>query len=213
MIQWASLPRLDESAQHTKRSLGRLWDLGGRVLARGGLGLQDKGSGHIVFQSRTRGGVGVLSGDCSDPPVANEARASVTMEGRQAAGIHARREGSAGNDTEKTFGARTGVASPWNLQRKNYCRSKSGREGEHSRPPPPRIVNKNTCGEGKGARSNNVEGSTVENEPFCHPGFPVPVLRHRGCLLLNPPDKYTHTCTRLCINRVLESVLHVAFSH
>lgn len=95
------------------------------------------GSGHIVFQSRTREGVGVLSGDCSDPRAAHEARASVTMEGRQAAGIHARREGSTGYDTEKTFGARTGVASPWNLQRKNYCRSKSGREGEHSRPPPP----------------------------------------------------------------------------
>lgn len=49
MIQWASLPRLDESAQHTKRSLGRLWDLGGSVLARGGLGLQDKASGFRTY--------------------------------------------------------------------------------------------------------------------------------------------------------------------
>lgn len=172
------------------------------------------GSGHIVFQSRTRGGVGVLSGDCSDPRAANEARASVTMEGRQAAGIHARREGSAGYDTEKTLEHELG----WRVL--GICREKTiagaSLAGKGSIPalPHPRIVNKNTCGKGKGARSNNVERFTVENEPFCHPGFPVPVLRHRGCLWLNPPDKYAYMCTRLSINRVLlESVLHVAFPH
>lgn len=172
------------------------------------------GSEHIVFQSRTRGGVGVLSGDCSDPPVANEARASVTMEGRQAAGIHARREGSAGKKHREDIWSTNWSGESLESAEKKLLQEQVW-QGKGSIPalPHPRIVHKNTCGEGKGARSNNVEGSTVENEPFCHPAFPVPVLRHSGCLLLNPPDKYTHTCTLLCINRVLESVLHVAFSH